>query len=95
MTLASSARILDRAARSIKLSLIGLPLRDLFSKPPEEASEQTIQLDYKPPQELVGALGAGMVAGGTLLTDMILYQNTHLPEQTVSLDTFVGLFWVE
>jgi len=69
--------------RSLKVSLIGLPLRDLFSTP----QENTIQLDYKPPQEFVGAVGAGMAAGATLLTDMILYQNSHVPEQTVANTT--------
>eukprot|EP00656_Telonema_subtile_P055441 TRINITY_DN8580_c0_g2_i1.p1 TRINITY_DN8580_c0_g2~~TRINITY_DN8580_c0_g2_i1.p1 ORF type:complete len:449 (-),score=107.61 TRINITY_DN8580_c0_g2_i1:88-1434(-) len=67
--------------RSIKATLLGLPFRDMFTAP---STESAIQMDYKPVQELVGALGAGMMAGGTLLTDRILYQNTHLPAQTVA-----------
>jgi hypothetical protein len=66
--------------RSMKITLAGLPLVDLFSKP----TPPTISVDYKPVQEFVGSLGAGLIGGGTMLTDFILYQNTHLPETTMA-----------
>lgn len=66
--------------RSVKITMAGLPLVDLFSTP----TQSDISVDYKPVQEFVGTLGAGLVGGGTMLTDFILYQNTHLPETTMA-----------
>merc|ERR1712070_1107122 len=62
--------------RSFKLTLSGLPFVDMFTTP---SADPGITVDYKPVQEFVGSLAAGMLTGGTALTDFILYQNTHIP----------------
>jgi len=71
--------------REICLNLGSLRLADLFSPPSEEVAK--VEVDPHPAQEMVGALGLGILGGAVALTDKILYRNDVTVEKTVENTT--------
>lgn len=71
--------------REICLNLGNLRLADLFSPPSEDVAK--VEVDPHPAQEMVGALGMGILGGAVALTDKILYRNDVTVEKTVENTT--------